>query len=168
MAAKEIAVKKYVVKLNAEERERLNALIQSGKHPTRKLTRARILLKADAGEAGEGWSDSQIAGALDTGLVTVARVRQQLVEEGFEAVLTPKRSPASARRRIFDGAAEAKLTALACSEPPKGRARWTLRLLEDKACPRALDPGGVELNIVARVSDNTIGRTLKETSSSRI
>jgi hypothetical protein len=103
VAAKEIAVKKYVVKLSAEERERLNALIQSGKHPARKLTRARILLKADAGEAGEGWSDSQIAAAL---LVTVARVRQQLVEEGFEAVLTPKRSPASARPRIFDGAAE--------------------------------------------------------------
>ena len=157
MAAKEIAVKKYVVKLSAEERERLNALIQSGKHPARKLTRARILLKADAGEAGEGWSDSQIAAALDTGLVTVARVRQQLVEEGFEAVLTPKRSPASARPRIFDGAAEAKVTALACSEPPKGRARWTLRLLEYKV---------VELNIVGRVSDNTIGRTLKKTSLS--
>ncbi|MGB8176357.1 MAG: IS630 family transposase [Pseudolabrys sp.] len=149
-----MAVKKYVVKLSAEERERLNALIQSGKHPARKLTRARILLKADAGEAGEGWSDSQIAAALDTGLVTVARVRQQLVEEGFEAVLTPKRSPASARPRIFDGAGEAKLTALACSEPPKGRARWTLRLLEYKV---------VELNIVGRVSDNTIGRTLKKT-----
>jgi Homeodomain-like domain len=159
VAAKEIAVKKYVVKLSAEERERLNTLIQSGKHPARKLTRARVLLKADAGEAGEGWSDSQIAAALDTGLVTVARVRQQLVEEGFEAVLTPKRSPASARTRIFDGAAEAQLTALACSAPPKGRARWTLRLLEDKV---------VELNIVARVSDNTIGRTLKKTASNRI
>jgi hypothetical protein len=158
VAAKEIAVKKYVVKLTAEERERLKALIQSGKHAARKLTRARILLKADASGAGEGWSDSQIAAALDTGLVTVARVRQQLVAEGFEAVLTPKRSPASARPRIFDGAAEAKLTALACSEPPKGRARWTLRLLEDKV---------VELNIVARVSDNTIGRTLKKTSLSR-
>ena len=149
MTVKEIAVKKYVVKLSAEERERLSTLIQSGKHPpARKLTRARILLKADAGEAGEGWSDSRIAAALDTGLVTCrARVRQQLIEEGVEAVLTPKRSPASARRRIFDGAAEAKLTALACSEPPKGRAKWTLRLLEDKV---------VELNIVARASDNTI------------
>ena len=96
MTVKEMAVKKYVVKLSAEERERLNALIQSGKHPSRKLTRARILLKADAGEAGEGWSDSRIAAALDTGLVTVARIRQQLVEEGFDSVLTPKRSPASA------------------------------------------------------------------------
>ena len=153
MIAKEIAVKKYVVKLSTEERERLDTLIRSGKHPARKLTRARILQKADVGEAGEGWSDSQIAAALGTGLTTVARIRQQLVEEGFESVLTPKRSPASARPRIFDGAAEAKLTALACSEPPKGRARWTLRLLEDKV---------VELNIVARVSNNTIGRTLKK------
>ena len=159
MIAKEIAVKKYVVKLSTEERERLDTLIRSGKHPARKLTRARILLKADVGEAGEGWSDSQIAAALDTGLTTVARIRQQLVEEGLESVLTPKRSPASARTRIFDGAAEAQLTALACSAPPKGRARWTLRLLEDKV---------VELNIVARVSDNTIGRTLKKTASNRI
>jgi transposase len=158
VGAKEIAVKKYVVKLSAEERERLGNLIRSGKHPARKLTRARILLKADVGEGGEGWSDSQIAAALDIGLATVARVRQQLVEEGFDSVLTPKRSPASARRRIFDGAAEAKLIALACSEPPAGRARWTLSLLEDKV---------VELEIVARASDNTIGRTLKKTFSSR-
>jgi len=147
------------VKLSTEERERLDTLIRGGRHHARKLTRARILLKADVGEAGEGWSDSQIAAALDTGLTTVARIRQQLVEEGLESVLTPKRSPASARTRIFDGAAEAQLTALACSAPPKGRARWTLRLLEDKV---------VELNIVARVSDNTIGRTLKKTASNRI
>jgi Homeodomain-like domain len=158
VVAKEIAVKKYVVKLSPEERERLNTLIQSGKHPARKLTRARILLKADAGEAGEGWSDSQITAALDTTLATVARVRQQLVEEGFDAVLTPKRSPASARTRIFDGAAEAKLIALTRSEPPKGYARWTLSLLEDKV---------VALNIVAKASDNTIGRTLKKTFSNR-
>jgi transposase len=144
---KEIAVKKYVVKLSVEERERLDTLIRSGKHPARKLTRARILLKADAGEGGEGWSDSQIAAALDIGLATVARVRQQLVEEGFDSVLTPKHSPASARPRIFDGASEAKLIALACSEPPKGRARWTLSLLEDKV---------VELKIVARASDNIL------------
>jgi hypothetical protein len=82
-----------------------------------------------------------------------------LVEDGLDAVLTPKRSPASARKRIFDGAAEAKLIALACSQPPPGHARWTLSLLEDKV---------VELNIVTRASDNTIGRTLKKTRSSRI
>jgi len=159
VAAKEIAVKKYVVRLGAEERERLNTLVSSGKHNARTLTKARILLKADAGEAGEAWSDSRIANALDTSLATIARTRQQLVEEGFDAVLTRKHSPNSARKRIFDGAAEAKLIALACSEPPKGRARWTLSLLEDKV---------VELNIVAKASDNTIGRTLKKTFSNRI
>ena len=158
MSGKEIKVKKYVVRLSREERKQLEDFIGKGKPLAHLATRARILLKADVSDLGEGWSDSRIAAALDTGLVTVARVRQQLVEEGFEAVLTPKRSPASARQRIFDGAAEAKLTALACSPPPKGRARWTLRLLEDKV---------VELNIVARVSDNTIGRTLKKISLSR-
>ncbi len=159
MAAKEIAVKKYVVKLSAEERDRLDAAIRSGKHPAQRLMKARILLKADAGEAGEAWSDSRIAEALDTSLATIARTRRQLVEEGFDAVLTRKHSPASARPRIFDGAAEAKLIALACSEPPAGRARWTLSLLEDKV---------VELNIVARASDNTISRTLKKTLLNRI
>jgi len=156
VTAKQIAGKKYVVKLSDTERERLNTLIHSGKHPARQLTKARILLKADASEAGEGWSDSRIAAALDTSIDTVARTRQQLVEEGFESVLTRKHSPASARLRIFDGAAEAKLIALACSKPPKGRARWTLQLLEEAV---------VELNIVERASDNTIGRTLKKTCS---
>ena len=158
MTAKQITVKKYVVKLSDEERERLNTLIHAGKHPARQLTRARILLKADISEAGEGWSDSQIATALDTSIDTVARTRQQLVEEGFEAVLVRKHSPASARPRIFDGAAEAKLIALACSAPPRGRKRWTLELLEEQV---------VELKIGDRASDNTIGRTLKKTFSSR-
>jgi hypothetical protein len=158
MSAREIAVKKYVVKLSAEERERLQALIRGGKHPARKLMRARILLKADISEAGDAWSDSQIAEALEAGVATVARVRQQLVEEGVDGVLTPKRSPNSARRRIFDGASEAKLIALACSQPPEGYARWTLQMLESRV---------VELHIVERASDNTIGRTLKKTSSSR-
>ena len=157
MTAKRIAVKKYVVKLSDEERERLNTLIHSGKHRAGQLVKARILLKADASEAGDGWSDSQIARALDTSIATVGRTRQQLVEEGFEAVLTRKHSPASARMRIFDGEAEAKLIALACSNPPKGRVRWTLKLLETAV---------VELKIVDRASDNTIGRTLKKTHSS--
>ena len=159
MSGSEIRVKKYVVKLSAEERELLQVLIRSGSHPARKLMRARILLKADASEAGDAWSDSQIAAALDTGLATVARIRQQLVEEGVEGVLTPKRSPNSARKRIFDGASEARLIALACSAPPEGYARWTLQMLEDRV---------VELNIVERASDNTIGRMLKKMSSSRI
>jgi transposase len=159
VTAKQLAVKKYVVKLSAEEREQLNRLIRVGKHPARKLLKARILLKADASEAGEGWSDSEIAAALETSVDTVARTRQELVESGLEAALTRKHSPRSARPRIFDGAAEAKLIALACSPPPKGRARWTLKLLETAV---------VELEIVEHASDNTIGRTLKKISSSRI
>ena len=112
-------------------------------------------MKADISKAGEGWSDSKIAEALEASIDTVARTRQRLVEQGFEAVLIRKPSPASARQRIFDGAAEAKLIALACSEPPKGRAKWTLALLEEAV---------VELKIVERASDNTIGRTLKKCS----
>lgn len=157
MTAQQVAVKKYIVNLSAEEREQLNTLIRTGKHRARQLMKARILLKADVSEAGEGWSDSQIASALDTTVNTVARTRQRLVEQGFEAALTHQHSPASARPRIFDGVAEAKLFALACSEPPKGCARWTLKLLETAV---------VELNIVDRASDNTIGRTLKKTYSS--
>jgi transposase len=156
--AKQPAVKRYIVTLSAEEREHLDTLIQKGTSPARQVLKARILLKADASDAGDAWSDSQIATALDTSIDTVARTRQQLVEEGLEAALTRKHSPASARPRIFDGAAEAKLIALACSEPPKGRARWSLKLLEEAV---------VELNIVVRASDNTIGRTLKKTRSSR-
>ena len=159
MTAKQSDVKRYVVKLSDEERERLDALTHMGKHSARLLTKARILLKADASGAGDGWSDSRIAEALDTSTDTVARTRQQLVEEGFDAVLVRKHSPASARPRTFDGAAEAKLIALACSTPPKGRKRWTLQLLEEQV---------VELKIVARASDNTIGRTLKKTFSGRI
>jgi hypothetical protein len=159
VASKENAVKKYIVTLSDEERDQLTALIQSGKHPAQKLLKARILLKADASEGGEGWSDTQIAAAMETSVDTVARTRQRLVEEGMQAVLIRKHSPNSARRRIFDGAAEARLIALACSKPPAGRARWTLQLLEEAV---------VELKIVERTSDNTIGRTLKKTLSSRI
>ena len=132
MAGKEIAVKKYVVRLDAEERDRLNELIRKGKRS---------------------------AQLLDTSIATVERTRRQLVEEGFEAVLARKYNSNSARRRIFDGAAEAKLIALTLSPAPEGFARWSLRLLEEKV---------VELHIVERASDNTIGRTLKKTFSSRI
>jgi transposase len=159
MVSKESAVKKYIVTLSGAEREQLTALIHSGKHPAQKLLKARILLKADTSQGGEGWSDSQIAVALQTSVDTVSRTRQRLVEEGLEAALIRKHSPNSARRRIFDGAAEARLIALACSKPPAGRARWTLQLLEEAV---------VELKIVERASDNTIGRTLKKTFSSRI
>ena len=159
MAGKEIAVKKYVVRLSVEERARLNGLIHKGKGAAQVLTKARILLKADVSEAGEGWSDGRIAEAVETSIPTIERTRRLLVEEGLEAVLTRKTNPNSARKRIFDGAAEAKLIALTCGPAPAGHARWSLRLLEEKV---------VELHIVERVSDNTIGRTLKKTFSSHI
>ena len=159
MAAKEISVKKYVVRLSAEERQQLEAMIRKGKGPARQLLKARILLKADVSDAGQGWSDSKIIAALDTSVSMIYRVRKQLVEEGFEAVLSRKRRACPAVARIFDGEKEAKLIALACSKPPKGRARWTLRLLENKV---------VELGIVERASDSTIGRTLKKTFSNPI
>jgi len=153
MARKEIAVKKYVVRLSGDERQQLEALIRRGKGPARRLLKARILLKADVSDSGQGWSDSKIISALDTSAAMVYRVRKQLVEEGFEAVLSRKQRATPAVARIFDGEKEAKLIALACSKPPKGRARWTLRLLENKV---------VELGIVERASDSTIGRTLKK------
>jgi len=153
MAAKEISVKKYVVRLSGEERERLETLLRKGKSPARRVLKARILLKADVSEAGKGWSDNRIIEALETSPSMVYRVRKQLVEEGFEAVLTRKPRAMPAVARIFDGEKEAKLIALACSKPPKGRARWTLRLLENKV---------VELGIVDRASDSTIGRALKK------
>ena len=144
MAAKEISVKKYVVLLSGEERERLEALLRKGKSPARRQLKARILLKADVSELGEGWSDSRIIKALETSASMIYRVRKQLVEEGFEAVLSRKRRATPPVPKIFDGEKEAKLIALACSKPPKGRVRWTLRLLENKV---------VELGIVDRASD---------------
>ena len=155
MGAREISVKKYVVRLSADEREQLEALIRKGKSPAQRLLKARILLKADISPAGEGWSDSRIIKALETSPSMVYRVRKQLVEEGFEAVLSRKQRATPAVARIFDGEKEAKLIALACSKPPQGRARWTLRLLENKV---------VELKIVERASDSTIGRVLKKHS----
>src|SRR3982075_1475357 len=159
MATKEIVVKKYVVRLSDDEREQLATLIRKGSNPAQLLMKARILLKADVSEAGEGWSDNQIIEALETSASMVFRVRKELVEEGLEAVLSRKPRAMPSVPRIFDGEKEAKLIALACSKPPKGRARWTLRLLENKV---------VELNIVDRASDSTIWRTLKKTFLSRI
>jgi hypothetical protein len=159
MTRKPTSVKRYVVELSGEERARLEALIGRGKSPARRLLKARVLLKADVSGAGEGWSDSRIIEALETSPSMVYRVRKQLVEEGLDAVLSRKQRARPAIEPIFDGEKEAKLIALACSSPPKGYARWSLRLLESKV---------VELGIVERASDSTIGRVLKKTRSSRI
>lgn len=157
MAGRDVAVKRYVVRLSAEERERLEALRSKGTIPARRLTKVLILLKADISDAGEGWSDSEIIRALDTNKSMVYAVRKQLVEQGLDAVLSRKVRATPPVARIFDGETEARLIALACSAPPEGFARWSLRLLEEKV---------VELNIVERASDSTIGRVLKKTLSS--
>ena len=154
MAARAPSVKRYIVRLSADERRRLEAMIHKGKSSAARLLEARILLKADVSEAGEGWSDSRILEALETSVSMVYRVRRQLVEEGLEAVLSRKAPARPSVPRIFDGEKEARLTALACSKPPEGHARWSLLSLESKV---------VELGIVEAASNSTIQRVLKKT-----
>ncbi len=147
---------KYAVNLTEAERAQLRTLVGSGVAPARMLTRARILLKANQGEGGPGWSDAAIAGALEVHPTTVARVRRAFVDAGLDAALARKR-PDRVYARVLDGAAEAHLVAVACSEPPAGRERWTLRLLADEL---------VRLEVVPAVSYETVRRTLEQTSSS--
>ena len=149
----------YVVKLTAKEREQLKNLTRKGKSPATMQLKARILLQADTSGSGSGWNDRQISEALGTYPIMCWRVRRQYVKQGLEAVLTRKKRATPPVAPIFDGEKEAKLIALACSPPPPGHAGWSLRLLEDKV---------VELKIVKRASDNTIGRVLKKTNLSRI
>ncbi len=149
--------KKYVVALNEAERARLRTLVGSGTAAARTLTHARILLKADQGEGGPAWTDAAIAGALEVGLATVARVRQAHATGGLDAALTQKR-PDREYERTFDGEREARLIALACSDPPAGREHWSLRLLAEQL---------VRLEVVPAVSHETVRRALKQTSSSR-
>lgn len=146
----------YVVELSCEERTLLRELISKGRAAAHKRSHAQILLWSDRGPQGPGWSDQKIAQALDIGLSTPRRVRKRLVEEGFEAALERKKQ--SRRRRIkIDGQAEAALIATACSPAPKGRARWTLRLLADRL---------IELRYVDSVSIETVRQKLKKTFSS--
>lgn len=146
---------KYHVTLTEEERARLEALTQRGRLAARTLTHAWILLKADASEEGPGWSDAQIRAAFGVGWSTIARVRRALVEEGLDAALYPKRPPPRLPAKL-DGANEAHLIALACSAPPAGHERWTLRLL----AARFVTLDG------ETVSYETVRRTLKKTRSS--
>ncbi len=147
----------YAVALTAADREHLLGLIAAGTAPARKLTHARILLKADQGPDGPAWVDERIADALETSQPTVSRVRKQYVREGLAAALD-RRPPGRVYERKLDGAQEARLIALACSAPPPGQVRWSLRLLADKL---------VELAIVETVSYQTVRRVLKKTRSRR-
>jgi transposase len=149
--------KLYRVKLLPEERAQLEGLLSKGKAAARTLMHARILLKADEGVARPRLSDDQIADAVEVNRSTVERVRMRCVEEGIEAALRPRPSRQLHPRKL-DGVQEAHLVALACSPAPKGRNRWSLRLLADKL---------VELEVVDGVSYETVRQTLKKTNSSR-
>ena len=153
-----MANKKFIVRLGDDERGRLNDLISKGKAAAKTILKARILLKADQSDAGEGWSDERICEALDTNVSMVAGVRAKLVEEGLVAVLTRKKRETPPVQPIFDGEKQAQLIALACTSPPAGFARWTIRLLAVAV---------VERRIVPAAHFNTVGRALKKTSSSR-
>jgi len=145
-------VKKYIVTLTEEERAGLQELIGKGKAAARKLTHGRILLKADVGSGGPGWQDEEISVALEVSTGTVQRIRQLFVEEGLEAALNP-RPAAQPRPWKLDGVGEAHLIALACSEPPAGQARWTLRLLAEQMG---------ELAYVDTLSYETVRQVLKK------
>ena len=150
--------KKYPVVLTETERDELKRLIVAGTAPARKLTHARVLLKADQCPEGPGWADERIAEAVEVSQPTISRIRKQYVEEGLKAALD-RRAPRREYHRKLDGEQEARLIALACGAPPEGYARWSLRLLADKV---------VELEIADEVSYQTVGRILKKTSSGRI
>ena len=147
-------MKKYIVTLTDDERSELTELARCGKAAAYKITHARALLKADAAPAGPGWRDGQIAEALDVGTATVERLRRRFVEEGPQAALSRKKQ-LNRKPPVLDGAAEARLVALACSAPPLGRACWTLRLLADRL---------VELQVIPAVSYETVRRVLQKTS----
>ena len=151
--------KKYQVTLEAAEREDLERLLARGKADVRRLKHAQMLLKADQGEGGPGWPDERIAEALDAGVASIERMRQRFVEEGLAAALSPYRGGKRIYQRKLDGDNEAHLIALACSAPPKGQVRWTLRLLAARM---------VELTYVDALSHETVRQALKKTPSSRI
>ncbi len=140
--------KRNLVKLKPKERQLLKHLINKGEEKARKITRSRILLLADTGK-----TDTQIIEALSIARNTIRQVRQRYTEQGFEAAINEKARPGAPKK--YKGAQRAKITALACSKPPEGYSRWSLRLLSDKA---------VELKLVDEISYITIDRILKKTN----
>ena len=150
--------KHYRVRLDASQREYLLGLISSGRESARKLRRARALLKADTSELGPGSTDEAIKAAVEVSLSTIERVRKTFVLEGRRAALEPKKRSDASRPRKFDGEKEAHLITLACSAPPEGHCRWTLRLLAETL---------VELEHFSSISHEAIRQVLKKTNSNR-
>lgn len=147
----------YRVKLTKEEREELSNLVNKGKGKASRLRRARILLMADEAQEGGGWKDADIAKALGAYVRTVERTRQKCVEVGLEAAINHTR-PQKRNKKVLDGAAEARLTQLACSEAPDGHEKWSMQMLADKL---------IELEVVETVSKETVRTTLKKMNLSR-
>lgn len=143
--------KRYIVHLSDQERDQLHALISKGTARARHITRARILLLAD-----EQRRDTDIVAALGVSVGTVERIRKRCVTDGVEAALVDRHRPGAHAK--LDGKQTAHLVALACSTPPTGREHWTMQLLADRL---------VQLQVVDAISDETVRRTLKKTSSSR-
>lgn len=144
-------MKNYIVRLTDQQRHALHALVTTGKAAAYQIRHAHMLLKADV--TGAAWTDAQIAQSFSAHVNTVAAVRRRFVEQGLEAALNRKPQQRLSRQPVLDGAAEARLIAVRCSEPPAGRARWTLRLLADRV---------VELNIVDTISHETVRTALKK------
>ena len=148
--------KKYIVRLSDKERRELEQLIAKGKTAAYRIRHAHILLKADAD--GPAWGDTRIAEAFSCHARTIEGIRKRFVEQGFDAALNRKKRAMPPREKLLDGEKEARLIALSCSKPPKGRGRWSLHLLADKM---------VELEIVENISHETVRQTLKKTNSRR-
>jgi transposase len=152
-----MSARRYQVERDASARRRLRDLVQVGAAPARAQTHARILLKADRAATGPAWTDAEIATAVEVSPRTVQRVRQAWVTEGFDAAVF-RRPPSVTRPHRLDGEQEARLVTLACSAPPAGYQRWSLRLLAGKL---------IELEIVDGIAPNTVRSVLKKTPSSR-
>ena len=149
--------KKYRIRLTTDEQQELKALVSRGRTAAYKQTHARILLMSDEAREDGGMKDADISRALGVGLSMVERVRRRCVEEDIESALN-RRKQLRRRRKILDGEGEARLIAMACGEPPEGRAGWTLKLLADQL---------VECEIVETISTETVRMVLKKTNSSR-
>ena len=166
-------MKKYRVTLSADERRRLEELVSRGKADVRKLKHAQVLLKVDERADGPGWTDDQVAEAVGVGTATIERLRRfierlrrfierlrrRFIDDGFEAALSHHKGPDRVYRTKLDGIQEAHLSTLACSEPPEGRGRWTLKLLAERL---------VALGHIDTVSVETVRKALKKTAYGRL
>jgi transposase len=152
-------MKRYHITLSAEERQHLEGLLSRGKADVRKLKHAQVLLRVDESPEGPGWTDERVAEAVGVGTATIERLRRRFVEDCFEAALSHYKGPDRVYRTKLDGLQEAHLITLACSQPPSGRGRWTLKLLADRL---------VALGHVDAVSIETVRKTLKKTACGRI